>query len=72
MSERTGTDLLMKVMQEFGEHGESVALLVVYANDKGQVRCESTCSATHSIGLAEYAKAEALLQILKNPIIGKS
>lgn len=62
----TGTELLMTVMDRFSEHGEATDIIVVYANQDGQVRLKTNCTATRSLGLAAYAVADLQDWIVKS------
>ena len=50
-----GSDMLMKIMERFGEYGEPLAMLVVYTDVNGDVWMKTNCVHSHALGLAEYA-----------------
>ena len=54
----------MSIMERFGEEGEPLAMVVVYTDVNGDVVTRSNCVNTHSVGLMEYAKHNALVNIL--------
>ena len=62
----TGTEMLINVMEKFGQHGEPEAVLVVWTDTNGDVCIKSNCGHTHTVGMAEYAKHFAL-QVLFQP-----
>ena len=64
--EQTASELCMEALDDFSQ-SEPIALLIIFTNEAGQIAVKSTCSASHAIGLAEYAKAEALARIMGNP-----
>jgi hypothetical protein len=64
-SDTKGTDMLMKILERFGEHGEPLAVLVVYTDVNGDVWMKTNCVHTHAIGLADYAKHNVLQAMIK-------
>jgi hypothetical protein len=54
-----GTEMLMELMTRFNRKGEPTAIVVVYTYDN-DVYLRSNCVHTHTIGMAEHAKQEAL------------
>lgn len=60
----SGTEMLMKIMTRFGEHGEPLAMLVVYTDVNGDVWMKTNCTHTHAIGLATYAQQNVLAVVL--------
>lgn len=55
----TPADLLMEVMEDFGET-EPVDVLVVYTNENEELVMKSNCRRTTLVGLLECAKNAAL------------
>lgn len=51
-----GTEMLMAILERFGEHGEPLSMLVVYTDVNGDVWMKTNCTHTHAIGLATYAQ----------------
>jgi hypothetical protein len=60
----TGTEMLMKILSRFGEHGEPLAMLVVYTDVNGDVWMKSNCTHTHAIGLATYAQHNVIKAVV--------
>lgn len=60
-----GTDLLMGVMERIAECGEARDMLVVWNDEHGKVRLKANCNFTRALGLAQYAQAELLSDIVK-------
>ena len=58
----TGTDVLIKAMEEFG-NSEPTAVMVVFSSQNGDMDILSNCSQLTTIGLAEYAKDRCLRQL---------
>lgn len=63
----TGTEMLINVMEKFGQHGEPEAVLVVWTDTSGDVCIKTNCGHTHTVGMAEYAKTFALQILLQQP-----
>lgn len=62
----TGTELLIETMTRWGQHGEPTAVLLVYTDTGGNVWMRTNCSHTQTIGMAEYAKHNALVAVLSS------
>lgn len=62
-----GTEMLMTIMERFGEFGEPLAMLIVYTDINGDVWMKTNCTNTHAAGLAAYAQANVLRAILNQP-----
>lgn len=60
----TGTELLIEILERFGE-SEPTSVLVVWGNENDDICMKSNCLSTATIGLAEYAKHNALEGIFK-------
>lgn len=60
----SGTEMLVKIMSRFGEHGEPLAMLVVYTDTNGDVWMKTNCTHTHAIGLATYAQANIIAAVV--------
>ena len=61
-----GTEMLINVLEKFGQHGEPEAVLLVWTDTNGDVWIKTNCANTHTVGMARYAEAFAL-QILLAP-----
>ena len=64
-TDTNGTEMLMKIMSRFGEHGEPLAMLVVYTDVNGDVWMKTNCVLTHAIGLAAYAQTNVLNTLMQ-------
>jgi hypothetical protein len=62
----TGTEMLIDVMSKFGEHGEPIAVMVVWTDENGDICIKTNCVHSHTVGMAEYAKHFALATILNS------
>jgi hypothetical protein len=63
--EMKGSEMLMAIMGRFGDHGEPLAMLVVYTDINGDVWMKTNCTHTHAVGLATYAQQNILNAMLK-------
>jgi hypothetical protein len=62
----SGTDVLIDLADSFREQGEATDLLVVYADENGNVYVKGNCSLTRALGLATYAKAHCTKALLES------
>jgi hypothetical protein len=62
-----GTEMLMTVLERFGEFGEPLAMLIVYTDVNGDVWMKTNCTHTHAVGLATYAKENILTAMMNEP-----
>jgi hypothetical protein len=62
----TGTDVLIKLAEEFRDNGEAVDLLVVYTDENGEVYVKGNCLMTRALGLATYSQAHIKKAMLES------
>ena len=53
--QKTGTEILIEVMDRLGKYGEAVDMLVIWTDEKHKARIKSNCRLTRALGLAHYA-----------------
>lgn len=62
---KTGTEVLMQTITSFEEHGEPVAILIVWTDENGCITLRTNSLNHNVIGLAEYAKQSAIRAIFE-------
>lgn len=62
----SGTQLLIEVMEEFGDC-EPKHIVVVWTDQDGNLHTDANCGHTQLVGLMEYAKYESLRHLAGEP-----
>jgi hypothetical protein len=68
----TGTEFLIKTMEDWGKHGEPKAILLIYTDEANDVAVTGhECSFTQGIGLAIYAEEHIKRKLFETPPNGE-